>query len=111
MLTLGLLSLLATMILPEPPQGLAGTSDTTVRQIPFDPKRWKLDWSDEFSGGTSPDPRFWSYEEGYLRNNEAQFYTKGRRDNARIENGRLSQRIQVASKQGLDIIRSRLKVS
>ncbi|HEY0868013.1 MAG TPA: glycoside hydrolase family 16 protein, partial [Fimbriimonas sp.] len=37
----------------------------------------------------APDPRFWEHEVGYLRNKEAQYYTRDRRENARIENGRL----------------------
>lgn len=50
---------------------------------------WKLIWSDEFDQPGLPDPRKWNYEEGFLRNNEAQYYTKGRSENARVENGML----------------------
>jgi beta-glucanase (GH16 family) len=50
---------------------------------------WKLVWSDEFNGRGGVDPAKWTYEEGYLRNQEAQYYTKDRRENARQENGRL----------------------
>jgi beta-glucanase (GH16 family) len=45
-----------------------------------------LIWSDEFNKDGLPDPAKWSYEEGQLRNGEAQFYTK-RKENARIKNG------------------------
>lgn len=48
---------------------------------------WKLVWSDEFDGTGLPDPAKWSYEEGYVRNNEAQYYTVNRSENARVENG------------------------
>jgi beta-glucanase (GH16 family) len=48
---------------------------------------WRLVWSDEFETPGSPDPSKWGYEEGFLRNAEAQHYTKARRENARIENG------------------------
>ena len=70
-------------------QDLAGASDSTPRQVSFDPSRWALSWADEFDGGPAPDPRNWSYEVGYVRNKEEQFYTNDRRENARVENGRL----------------------
>jgi beta-glucanase (GH16 family) len=50
---------------------------------------WKLVWSDEFDKPGLPDPAKWNYEEGYLRNNERQFYTRARNENARVENGML----------------------
>lgn len=46
----------------------------------------KLVWSDEFDQPGLPDSTKWGYEEGFIRNNEAQFYTK---QNARVENGLL----------------------
>ena len=70
-------------------QGLSGKSDTTPTKQPFDPKKWKLAWNDEFKSGRAPNPAKWGYEEGYIRNNEAQYYTKGRLENARIEHGKL----------------------
>jgi len=50
---------------------------------------WKLVWSDEFDQAGLPDPAKWNYEEGFIRNNEAQFYTRERKENARVENGML----------------------
>ena len=50
---------------------------------------WQLAWSDEFDYEGLPDPAKWGYEEGFLRNHEAQFYTVGRRENARVEHGML----------------------
>lgn len=50
---------------------------------------WKLVWADEFDTPGAPDPKKWSYEEGLLRNNEAQYYTRDRRENARVEDGHL----------------------
>ncbi len=50
---------------------------------------WKLVWSDEFDYNGAPDPAKWGYEVGFVRNNEAQFYTKDRRENARVEGGQL----------------------
>jgi beta-glucanase (GH16 family) len=48
---------------------------------------WKLVWSDEFDKPGLPDPAKWDYESGFIRNNEAQFYTRARTENARVENG------------------------
>jgi len=50
---------------------------------------WQLVWSDEFDKPGLPDPAKWTYEEGFIRNNEAQFYTRARQENARIEGGNL----------------------
>lgn len=50
---------------------------------------WRLVWSDEFDYQGLPDPAKWSYEEGFVRNREAQFYTRARRENARVEGGHL----------------------
>lgn len=51
------------------------------------PADWKLVWSDEFDRPGLPDPDKWEYETGFVRNNEAQLYTRGRKENARVENG------------------------
>lgn len=50
---------------------------------------WKLTWSDEFDRDGAPDPAKWGYEVGLVRNHEAQFYTKDRRENARVKDGQL----------------------
>jgi beta-glucanase (GH16 family) len=49
---------------------------------------WKLVWSDEFDQAGAPDPSRWTYEEGFIRNHELQFYTR-RAENARVEDGML----------------------
>lgn len=46
-----------------------------------------LIWSDEFDHTGLPDSSRWTYEEGYVRNKELQFYTKGRKENAEVKNG------------------------
>ena len=46
-----------------------------------------LVWSDEFEEEGLPDPTRWSFEEGYLRNNEAQYYTVKRPENAWVRDG------------------------
>ena len=49
----------------------------------------KLIWSDEFDYSGLPDNSKWDYETGFVRNKEAQYYTKKRPENARVENGNL----------------------
>jgi beta-glucanase (GH16 family) len=52
---------------------------------------WKLVWSDEFNYKGLPDSTKWNYDiggEGW-GNNELEFYTKKRLENARVENGNL----------------------
>ncbi len=54
-----------------------------------DAKDWQLVWADEFNYQGQPDPAKWSYEEGFVRNHESQYYTRSRLENARVENGNL----------------------
>lgn len=49
-------------------------------------QEYVLVWSDEFDGNGSPDPSKWTYENGFIRNEEAQYYTD-RLKNAHIEDG------------------------
>ncbi len=50
-------------------------------------EEWKLVWSDEFNTEGHPDPAKWDYEQGFIRNNESQWYTRARLENARVEDG------------------------
>jgi len=50
---------------------------------------WLLDWADEFDVDGPPNPQHWGYESGFIRNNETQYYTVDRRENARVEGGYL----------------------
>ena len=50
---------------------------------------WEVIWADEFNYQGLPDPTKWDYEDGFVRNHEAQFYTRARPENARVENGML----------------------
>src|SRR5688572_33326376 len=52
-------------------------------------EKWKLSWSDEFDYAGLPDSKRWTNEVGFIRNREEQYYTAGRKENARVENGRL----------------------
>lgn len=47
---------------------------------------YQLRWSDEFDRDGAPSPENWSFETGFVRNKEAQWYQA---DNARCENGLL----------------------
>jgi beta-glucanase (GH16 family) len=55
---------------------------------------YQLVWSDEFESGGLPDTTKWIYDtEGNSAswgNNEAQFYTVGRKENASVKNGKLA---------------------
>jgi beta-glucanase (GH16 family) len=50
---------------------------------------WRLVWSDEFEVEGRPDATKWGYEEGFVRNEELQYYTRDREENARVEGGNL----------------------
>jgi hypothetical protein len=59
----------------------------------FDPqalsssKQYRLIWSDEFDHDGKPNPAFWNYENGFVRNEEQQWYQP---DNANCRNGILT---------------------
>jgi beta-glucanase (GH16 family) len=50
----------------------------------------ELVWSDEFDYTGLPDPEKWNYEEGMIRNDEAQYYTREDERNVRVDNGALT---------------------
>lgn len=56
---------------------------------PKETSKWKLVWSDEFGYAGLPDSTKWSYDVGGhgWGNNELQYYTKDRLENARVEKG------------------------
>jgi beta-glucanase (GH16 family) len=51
-----------------------------------DDSSYKLFWADEFDYQGAPDPNKWTYERGFVRNQELQWYQP---ENARCENGML----------------------
>jgi beta-glucanase (GH16 family) len=53
------------------------------------PQRLRLVWAEEFAADGLVDPSVWGYEVGMIRNQEAQYYTAGRPENARVEGGSL----------------------
>lgn len=56
--------------------------------LPAEPDKadWKLVWADEFNTDGRPDPKNWTYEHGFVRNEELQWY---QRDNAFCKDGLL----------------------
>lgn len=52
-------------------------------------KSYELFWADEFDYSGLPDSIYWGYEEGFVRNNEAQYYTKERLENVEVKDGML----------------------
>lgn len=54
-------------------------------------KKWEIVWSDEFNGTGLPDSTKWHYNVGDWGwgNNELQYYTANRTENARMKNGAL----------------------
>lgn len=69
--------------------GHLGAGIALVAAVCAGESEWKLVWSDEFAQDGLPDPAKWSYEEGFVRNRELQYYTVGRTQNARVEGGHL----------------------
>ncbi|MCM1067243.1 MAG: glycoside hydrolase family 16 protein [Muribaculaceae bacterium] len=66
-------------------------TDSKVISIPSGYSR--LIFHDEFDYEGLPDPRYWGYEEGYVRGGEMQYYTKARLDNAFVADGCLNLRV------------------
>lgn len=54
--------------------------------LPSSKETWKLVWADEFDKAGAPDPKNWTFETGFVRNEEFQWYQP---DNARCEKGML----------------------
>lgn len=71
----------------SPAAAAQGQPVLKVNEKATTPMNWKLVWSDEFDRDGMPDPNKWGYEEGYIRNNERQYYTRARKENARVEKG------------------------
>lgn len=60
------------------------TLTTTKAANPTPYKGWKLIWSDEFNQDGKPDPTNWTFEHGFTRNQEFQWYHE---ENAFCEKG------------------------
>ena len=71
---------------------------------------YQLVWADEFNYTGLPDPAKWSYDEGGQGwgNDEAQFYTGKRMENARVENGHLIIEARKENSEGKNYTSARL---
>lgn len=78
---------LATLLSALFPPTKASAEDTS--KATGDRGGWSLVWADEFDKPGAPDPAKWDYEVGFVRNHEQQFFTRQRRENARVEDGLL----------------------
>jgi beta-glucanase (GH16 family) len=76
-------------------------------------QNWSLIWADEFNYTGLPDPEKWVYDVGGdgWGNNELQYYTKNREENARVEDGRLVIEARKESYSGSDYTSARLLTS
>lgn len=78
------------------------------------PEGWQLVWADEFDRDGAPDAARWSYDVGLgpdgngWGNHEWQYYTDNRRENARVEGGRLIIEARREAWQGKDYTSARL---
>lgn len=68
-------------------EGRLSTAREDFGIIPVPAGYTRLIFHDEFDGSGLPNPAIWSYEEGYARNGELQYYTKERTDNVEVVDG------------------------
>jgi beta-glucanase (GH16 family) len=91
---LGILTLCWTLPLSAADSGLGAAAevseeDRVAASARYVAPVWVAEWSDEFEKDGHPDSTRWSYEVGRVRNNEAQFFTENRLENARVQGGNL----------------------
>ena len=71
----------------------AASCATAPEASPDVPAGYRLVWSDEFASDGLPDPARWSFDthanKGGWYNDELQYYSSGRLENARVADGRL----------------------
>jgi beta-glucanase (GH16 family) len=77
------LAALIVATLAGKPTGAVGTRQAVP---PSPPAGYRLVWSDEFDRDGPPDPKKWTFEQGFVRNQELQWYQP---ENARCEKGLL----------------------
>jgi beta-glucanase (GH16 family) len=64
-----------------------GGPEQCVTRAPVDVATWKIAWSDEFDEDGPPNPANWVFENGFVRNEELQWYQP---DNAAVASGLLT---------------------
>lgn len=87
-------------------------ADDTVSAQQSIPQRegWTLVWDDEFNTGDVPSPERWGFDVGGSGwgNNELEYYTQYRKENARIENGSLIIEARKENYEGMKYTSARL---
>ena len=78
--------------------------------VPTHAQDWQLVWNDEFDQGTMPDASKWTFQVGGggWGNQELQYYTDARPENARIENGLLVIEARSEAYQGASFTSARV---
>lgn len=81
----------AEVLAPAPPPMAAGPGVSSISEVGGMPPGYSLVWSDEFDVDGPPDAGKWSYDPPFAgaSNHELEYYTSGRLENARVENGNL----------------------
>jgi beta-glucanase (GH16 family) len=74
------------LLLAAPALIVLATAQTPAPVPAVPPEGYTLAWADEFDVEGAPDPKNWTYEAGFVRNQELQWYQP---ENARVEGGRL----------------------
>lgn len=69
--------------------GNLSTAREDFNIIPVPAGYTRLIFHDEFDYAGLPNPEYWDYEEGYVRNGELQYYTRERIENAEVADGLL----------------------
>jgi len=67
--------------------GMTVTNSGEVSTVPFPKGYSKMVWNDEFDGTGLPDDTKWTYDQGYVRSSELQYFTKKRIENAYQQGG------------------------
>ena len=75
-----------TCALSSPPERADAAGQTAPASRPPDYPGYALVWADEFDRNGNPDPNNWTYERGFVRNRELQWYKP---ENARQADGLL----------------------
>jgi beta-glucanase (GH16 family) len=95
MIRRGLLVAALAALVPAGAAAQTAASSTTseVNEPLAVPKGYAKVWSDEFDRGSAPDPKKWAYDTSRNKagwfNDELQYYAADRRENVRVEKGRL----------------------
>jgi len=82
----------------------------SVNALSQNTEKWKLVWKDEFDYAGLPDSSKWNYDMGGhgWGNHELEYYTDKRKENARVENGKLVIEARKEDYEGMKYTSARL---